>query len=115
MEGASPGSRHAEVRRRLMVSTPWGPLEISEEPVALGRDETFSRYAKQLASYVNVSRRHAVLRAAEDGVIVEDRASLNGTYIDGARIGREEEGLARPGSVIRLSRDPAVEIRVIGG
>lgn len=100
-------------RHQLIVSTPWGPVEISDDPVAFGRDANFSRFAAQLAHYDNVSRRHAVLRAGEGFVIVEDRESQNGTYIDGARVGRDDEGRARPGSVIHLGRDPAVEIRVI--
>ena len=34
-----------------------------------------------------VSRRHAAVRPVETGVVVEDLGSLNGTFVDGERIG----------------------------
>ncbi|MEZ5322598.1 MAG: FHA domain-containing protein [Microthrixaceae bacterium] len=35
---------------------------------------------------VTVSRRHAVLRREDDGFVVEDVGSLNGTYLNGDRV-----------------------------
>jgi pSer/pThr/pTyr-binding forkhead associated (FHA) protein len=35
---------------------------------------------------VTVSRRHAVIRRADDGYEISDVGSLNGTYVDGERI-----------------------------
>jgi len=38
---------------------------------------------------VTVSRRHAVLIARDDGFVIEDQGSLNGTYVNRRRIESE--------------------------
>jgi pSer/pThr/pTyr-binding forkhead associated (FHA) protein len=55
-----------------------------------------------------VSRRHASLRPAGDGLEIEDLGSLNGTWVNGARI----EGVVRlsPGDRVRLG-DTSFEVR----
>ncbi|GIX35407.1 MAG: hypothetical protein KatS3mg126_1186 [Lysobacteraceae bacterium] len=46
-----------------------------------------------------VSRRHAQVRPAADGLNVEDLGSANGTFINGQRI---QQGLLKPGDELRL-------------
>lgn len=46
-----------------------------------------------------VSRRHAMLKLAADGVVVEDLGSANGTFINGERVQR---GTLKPGDELRL-------------
>ncbi len=46
-----------------------------------------------------VSRRHAQLKVAVDGVHVEDLGSANGTFINGTRV---RTGLLKPGDELRL-------------
>jgi pSer/pThr/pTyr-binding forkhead associated (FHA) protein len=55
-----------------------------------------------------VSRRHASLRPTDDGLEIEDLESLNGTWVNGARI----EGVVRlsPGDHVRLG-DTSFEVR----
>jgi pSer/pThr/pTyr-binding forkhead associated (FHA) protein len=55
-----------------------------------------------------VSRRHASLRPAGDGLEIEDLGSLNGTWVNGTRI----QGVVRlsPGDRVRLG-DTSFEVR----
>ncbi len=48
-----------------------------------------------------VSRRHAVVRITPERLLIEDRGSANGTYVDGRRVCRAE---VAPGAVLRLGR-----------
>ncbi|MCX4245197.1 sigma 54-interacting transcriptional regulator [Paraliomyxa miuraensis] len=56
-----------------------------------------------------ISTRHATVRIARDGVVVEDLGSKNGTWVDGVAI---ERGWARLGAIIRFGR---VSVRVVSG
>lgn len=47
-----------------------------------------------------ISRRHALIRAVDDGFEVEDLDSLNGTWVNGSRI--EATARLEPGDVVRL-------------
>jgi pSer/pThr/pTyr-binding forkhead associated (FHA) protein len=47
-----------------------------------------------------VSRRHATLRRAENGWLVEDLGSLNGTRVNGKRVVKRTE--VAPGDVLRF-------------
>src|SRR5438874_1093181 len=49
----------------------------------------------------SVSRRHAEVVLDEDGWVVRDLGSSNGTYLNGARLGRHPHRV-RPGDVIRV-------------
>ena len=50
-----------------------------------------------------VSRRHASVRPAGDGLEIEDLGSLNGTWVNGARVtGEGPAGPRRPGAGRRL-------------
>jgi transcriptional regulator with GAF, ATPase, and Fis domain len=56
-----------------------------------------------------ISTRHATLRVARQGVVVEDLGSKNGTWVDGVTV---ERAWARLGAVIRFGR---VSVRVVAG
>ncbi len=49
-----------------------------------------------------VSRRHAEIRAVEGALEIEDRGSLNGTWVNGERIAGPR--VLAPGDVIKLGR-----------
>jgi RNA polymerase subunit RPABC4/transcription elongation factor Spt4 len=102
---------------KAKLATPWGGLlPIPEGGLFLGRDTAFSPHAAELATWDNVSGRHAVIRPASDGLLVEDCDSTNGTFLDGRRllpVTPPEQRLALIGSVIRLGSDPPVEFRVV--
>ena len=56
-----------------------------------------------------ISTRHATVRVARDGVVVEDLGSKNGTWVDGVVV---ERAWARLGAIIRFGR---VSVRVVAG
>ncbi len=56
-----------------------------------------------------ISTRHATVRVARDGVVVEDLGSKNGTWVDGVTV---ERAWARMGAIIRFGR---VSVRVVSG
>jgi len=56
-----------------------------------------------------ISTRHATLRVARQGVVVEDLGSKNGTWVDGVTV---ERAWARLGAIIRFGR---VSVRVVAG
>jgi predicted component of type VI protein secretion system len=70
-------------------------LELTAQLV-LGRDEG----ADVVVDDPEISRRHAAMRPAGDTVEVEDLGSLNGTWVNGARI--ETRVLLTPGDVVQL-------------
>jgi len=67
----------------LRLSWPWGAQRLTGR-LPLGRDLEFSPLADRLASFPNLSRRHAELWVADGALWVQDLGSMNGTYIDGA-------------------------------
>jgi FHA domain len=77
-----------------------GPLtgqrvELAAQLV-LGRDEGND----VVVNDPEISRRHAILRPSGDAVEIEDLGSLNGTWVNGARIGSGV--LLTPGDVVQL-------------
>lgn len=79
-------------------------------PVVVGRGGD----ADVVVADLRVSRRHALLRPEPDGWVLEDAGSTNGTWLDGARVGRMAVGgllrlrLGNPvdGSVLELNPGP---------
>lgn len=61
-------------------------LAIGEEPVIIGRLESCTIVVEDSS----VSRHHAEVRRIEDGVILVDLDSTNGTRVNGARVARHE-------------------------
>jgi len=60
-----------------------------------------------------VSREHAVVRAGAEGLLVEDRHSTNGTFVDDTRVAPGDSRLARSGSRIVLGGDPPLVLTVV--
>jgi len=65
----------------------------------LGRDERFSKFS--LGVRGDTSRVHAAVSSTEDGVLLRDFASFNGTFINRKRVGSTPCRL-RDGDVISL-------------
>ena len=80
-----------------------GPASVPEReldgPVEVGRSPTAGM---PLVDDGLVSARHALLTPRDDGVLVEDLGSRNGTYLNGARV--EGSAIARPGDVVTVGR-----------
>ena len=65
-----------------VISGPAAGREIEvEHELIIGRRDVDLAIADE-----ELSRRHAAVRPSETGVVIEDLGSLNGTFVDGARI-----------------------------
>jgi pSer/pThr/pTyr-binding forkhead associated (FHA) protein len=92
------------MRRVVFTSGPLAGRDVEvTAALVLGRQA-----ADLLIEDPEVSRRHAALRPAGDGLEVEDLGSLNGTWVNGTRI----QGPIRlePGDRVRLG-DTSFEVR----
>ena len=94
-------SRGIETGRLVVVASPSldvGLVRVLDSaPVTLGRG---TQNDLTLDSDDFASARHARIEPRRDGVWVEDIGSTNGTYVNGARIGKPRA--LRPGDVIRV-------------
>ena len=71
-------------------------LILPDREVVVGRDEDcHMRIASSL-----ISRKHCTLKAAQDGVWVQDLESQNGTYVNDVAI--NEPFLMKPGDILRV-------------
>jgi predicted component of type VI protein secretion system len=81
-------------------------VEVEQE-VVIGREN-----ADLTISDPEISRRHALVRPIERGIEVEDLGSLNGTYVNGKRIGEVVE-LTIGGTVRVGNSDIQVELELL--
>ena len=96
------------VRGRLLVVQN-GPLkgsrlELTRSEVGIGRDPGCDVFLDD----ITVSRHHASIRAGSRGDTIADSGSLNGTYVNGARV--ESSSLAS-GDVVQIGRYRLVYMR----
>jgi S1-C subfamily serine protease len=71
-------------------------VTVGTEPITVGRGTD----SKLMLLDANVSRRHATLRALDDGTLeVRDVGSANGTFVNDERI---EQAIVRPGDRLRM-------------
>lgn len=87
-DGPQPADpQPAAVRTSVKVLMPNGyPIELScGAEMLIGRESASSRIRDALSQFSNVSRRHCMLSASNDGalVTVRDLGSTNGTWIEG--------------------------------
>ncbi|QGN32776.1 FHA domain-containing protein [Microlunatus sp. Gsoil 973] len=80
--------RGAEAGSRFLLDT---------EASTVGR----SQDADILLDDISVSRRHAVFTRTEDGVVVKDVGSLNGTYVNRQMV---DEQLLQPGDEVQIGK-----------
>jgi pSer/pThr/pTyr-binding forkhead associated (FHA) protein len=70
---------------------------LDTESTTVGR----SQDADILLDDISVSRRHAVFTRTEDGVMVKDTGSLNGTYVNRQMV---DEQLLQPGDEVQIGK-----------
>lgn len=84
--------------RLQSITDPHSVFEIlGSADAILGRDAS----AKYQVEHVTVSRRHAVLSAREDQLLVRDLGSANGTFVNGNQLGGQEAAL-NPGDLVQF-------------
>lgn len=82
---ATPQAQPARDLGSVVLTLPWGTHRLDPgEQLEIGRD--VGPFRHHLTHYTHVSRRHATLRLSAGGVLlVQDHASMNGTFLDGTR------------------------------
>lgn len=81
-------------------------LEVDHE-VVIGREGADLTIADE-----EISRRHAMVRPVENGIVVEDLGSLNGTFVNGERI--SEAVTITLGSTLRVgASDIEIELELL--
>jgi hypothetical protein len=117
MTDVAPENR--AVRVRLHIVDAAQSLEVSlEQPVCLGRlDPAASTFPEvDLTQYggleKGVSRRHARLKARKGAIVVEDLASINGTFVNGRRLIPYLAEVVRDGDQIQIG-NVAIDLEVI--
>ncbi len=95
---------------------PWGQVPIAGQ-LGVGRDAGFSPISGQLDAFPTVSRRHAVVGAAQGQWTVRDLGSTNGTYVNGTRLAEGETRAIQNGDQVSFSQglQVRVEIAATGG
>ena len=95
---------------------PWGQVPIAGQ-LGVGRDAGFSPISGQLDAFPTVSRRHAVVGAAQGQWVVRDLGSTNGTYLNGTRLAEGETRPIQHGDQVGFSQglQVRVEIAAAGG
>ena len=83
-------------------------LELDREFTRIGRNPS----ADVVIDDQSVSRRHAIVTQRGDTTVILDDRSLNGTFVNGERIG---ESPLRDGDTIALGRVHLRYVEVIGG
>ena len=95
---------------------PWGRVPIAGQ-LGVGREAGFSPISGQLDAFPTVSRRHAVVGAAQGQWTVRDLGSTNGTYVNGTRLAEGETRAIQNGDQVSFSQglQVRVEIAATGG
>lgn len=82
--------------------------ELTEEEVVLGRDIG----NEIVINDAEISRRHTRLSMQEDGYVVEDLGSTNGTFVNGEKISGST--VLQPGQTIRMGENITLSYEIAG-
>ena len=95
---SGPAASDGPAGGRLVCLTDGREYNISGDRLVFGRDAS----SDVVVTGTEVSRRHAEIERTPDGYVLND-LSVNGTYVNGERVGRQQQ-LARA-DVIRIGHD----------
>ena len=106
----SPRPDHARAGG-VVLELPWGEHRLAAgEVVEIGRE--VGPFQRQLNDRTSVSRRHASLRLTARGVLLlQDHASMNGTFVDEMRCPPTGEIEVADGSEVRCSSMLRIQVR----
>ena len=90
---------------------PWGRVPVAGR-LGVGREEGFSPISGRLDAFSTVSRRHAVVGAAEGRWTVQDLGSTNGTYVNDRRLAAGETRPIQNGDQVGFSRGLQVQVEI---
>ena len=90
---------------------PWGRVPVARELV-VGRGEESSPISERLDAFPTVSRRHAVVGAAQGRWTVRDLGSTNGTFVNNARLAEGETRAIQNGDRVGFSQSLQVQVEI---
>lgn len=95
----------------VVLTLPWGTHRLDPgQQLDIGRD--VGPFQQHLAHYTHVSRRHAMLRLSARGVLLlQDHASMNGTFLDGRRCPPTGNTEVHDGSEIGCGSTLTIQVR----
>ena len=96
---------------QIVLEWPWG-AETLDQPLIVGRDPEASLLGLRLRDYGNLSRRHARLSPAAEGLWIEDLGSTNGVFVDGKRLTPHQPFLLAESGELRLAKDFVMRVRI---
>ncbi len=92
---------------------PWGRVPVAGELV-VGRGAESSPISGHLDAFPTVSRRHAVVGAAQGRWTVRDLGSTNGTFVNNARLAEGETRAIQNGDRVGFSQSLQVQVEIAG-
>lgn len=110
----SPTAAPAPARQAMLI-WPWGEISMIDHRIRIGRDDGYSEHAKHLGADLKVSRRHAVIEPTDDGVLLQDLGSVNGTYVDDEALRHSGTRLLTEDAVIKFGTELAVMLVFVAG
>ncbi len=90
---------------------PWGRVPVAGR-LGIGREAGLSEISGRLDAFPTVSRRHAVVSAAQGQWTVRDLGSTNGTYVNGARLAEGETRAIHDGDRVGFSEGLQVQVDI---
>lgn len=93
-----------------MLIWPWGEITVIDRRIHVGRDAEYSELATHLAADRKVSRKHAVIEPTDNGVLVHDLGSANGTYVDDEPLHHSGSAHLSTDAVLKFGTDLAVKL-----
>ena len=90
---------------------PWGRVPVAGQ-LGIGREAGLSEISGRLDAFPTVSRRHAVVSAAQGQWTVRDLGSTNGTYVNGARLAEGETRAIHDGDRVGFSEGLQVQVDI---
>ena len=90
---------------------PWGRVPVAGQ-LGIGREAGLSEISRRLDTFPTVSRRHAVVSAAQGQWTVRDLGSTNGTYVNGARLAEGETRAIHDGDRVGFSEGLQVQVDI---
>lgn len=110
--GARPTGtvREPSLAGRAELVFPWGSVTVRDR-LHIGRDDSFSPLATQLAPHDTVSRRHAELYFDNGVLFVRHLGMTNSTYVNDRPLDTNESTRINDGDTIGFSRAVVATVR----
>ena len=109
--GAGHTVRDGQPLAACALVFPWGRVPVAGQ-LGIGREAGLSEISGRLDAFPTVSRRHAVVSAAQGQWMVRDLGSTNGTYVNGARLAEGETRAIHDGDRVGFSEGLQVQVDI---